>query len=448
MTLSPSVPTPDRAPYTSVVGLLATFSDGSQLQFSGALIAPDEVLTAAHGVWQQGIGAAISVVAVTEGLPECNSYVGDEDVFQSGVYAEDFHYNAVNDANDLLTPGATQNDYALVHFGTPLLGAAAFVLSPAALPATTAIHIAGFPDGGSEVSASGTVSPVPGLAALTGDVALDDGSSGGPIWVVGANGTLAIVGTVSTGGDAAEVTPASVAKIAGWESLDASTLVNNTATSASGGRLLTLTGDQGVLTSLGSDTIQADAGMGLVYAAGATVSVLGGSGGLVVVGGAGADTVRPGTGSATLYGGSGGGVFDAGYGGHSVMVAGSGAATLAGGGAGDVLFCSAAAPTAAAAGAGSEVIGGGGGQDVMAGGSGTTVAFVGAGADTVAAFEPLGGTLLVVGFRSGVDTLELNTASGGRISTVTGAYGSSYTFQNGARVVLYGVETPPAPLVT
>ncbi len=52
MTLSPSVPTPDRAPYTSVVGLLATFSDGSQLQFSGALIAPDEVLTAAHGVWQ------------------------------------------------------------------------------------------------------------------------------------------------------------------------------------------------------------------------------------------------------------------------------------------------------------------------------------------------------------------------------------------------------------
>ncbi len=448
MTLSPLVPTPDQAPYTSVVGLLATFPDGSQLQFSGALIAPDEVLTAAHGVWQQGIGAAISVVAVTEGLPECDSFAGDEDVFQSGVYAEDFHYNAVDNSNDMLTPGATQDDYALVHFGTPLVGAAAFRLDPTALPYTAAASIAGFPDGGPEVSASGTVSPVAGLAALTGDVALDDGSSGGPIWVAGAGGAPTIVGTVSTGGHAAEVTPASVARITGWEAMDASTVVNDMATSASGGRLLTLTGSQGVLTSFGRDTIQADAGIGVVYAAGASASVLGGSGGLVVVGGAGSDTVRPGTGSSTLYGGSGGGVFDAGYGGGSDVVGGSGAATLVGGGAGDVLFCSAVAPTAAAAGAGAEVIVAGGGPDMMAGGSGSTVVFAGAGADTVAAFEALGGTLLVVGYRAGLDTLELNTASGGPISTVTGSYGSSLTFQNGARVVLYGVETPPAPLVS
>ena len=447
MTLSTPEPTPDEAPYTSVVGLLATFSDGSQLQFSGSLIAPGEVLTAAHGVWQEGIGAAVSVVAVTEGLPDCNSYAGDEDVFQSGVYAEDVHYNPVDDANDVLTPGQTQDDYALVHFGTPLLGAAAFALSPATLTASATIHITGFPDGGPEVVATGTASPVPGLAALTGDVALDDGSSGGPIWVAGAGGPE-IVGTVSTGGDAAEVTPASIAQITGWEALDTSTVVNDTATPAKGGQLPTLTGGQGVLTSLGNDTIQADAGTGVVYAAGATASVLGGSGGLVVVGGAGSDTVRPGTGSATLYGGSGGGVFDAGHGGGSVVVGGGGAATLVGGGEGDTLFCAARAPTAAAAGAGAEVIVGGGGPETLVGGSGSTVAFAGTGADTMAAFEALGGTLLVVGYRPGLDTLELNTASGGPISTVTGSYGSSFTFQDGARVVLFGVDTPPTPLTS
>ncbi len=447
MALSTLVPTADVAPYTSVIGLIATFPDGSQLQFSGALIAPDEVLTAAHGVWQEGIGAAVSVVAVAEGLPESDALAGTEAVFQSGVYAEDFHYNAVDDANDLLTPGATQQDYALVHFGTPLLATPAFHLAQGTLSGSTAIRIAGFPDGGPEVTATGTVAPAFGLSALTGDVALDDGSSGGPLWIT-SGGVPTIVGTVSTGGDAAEVTPSSVAQIDGWEALDASGVVNDTVTSSVGGRLLTLTGDQGVLTSLGRDTIQADAGTGVVYAAGASVSVLGGSGALVVVGGAGSDTVRPGTGSSTLFGGSGGGIFDAGRGGGSDVVAGGGASTLVGGGKGDVLFGAVSAPTAATAGAGAEVIVGGGGPETLAGGSGSTVVFAGSGADTITAYEALGGTLLVVGFRAGLDTLALDTASGGRIATVAGGYGSSFTFADGARVVLFGVDTPPPALVS
>ncbi|MGI4944705.1 MAG: hypothetical protein ACRYHQ_29805 [Janthinobacterium lividum] len=49
-----------------------------------------------------------------------------------------------------------------------------------------------------------------------------------------------------------------------------------------------------MLTSFGNDTVQADAGTGVVHVAGLTVSVLGGSGSLVV-GGAGSDKVRPGT---------------------------------------------------------------------------------------------------------------------------------------------------------
>ena len=54
----------------------------------------------------------------------------------------------------------------------------------------------------------------------------------------------------------------------------------------------------------------------------------------------------------------------------------------------------------------------------------------------------------MVGFRAGLDTLALDTASGGRIATVAGSYGSSFTFADGARVVLYGVDTPPPALVS
>ncbi len=438
---------PDEAPYTSVVGLLATFSDGSVLQFSGTVIAPGEVLTAAHGVYQQGIGAAVAIVALPQAVPEADAMAGSEVVFQSGIYAEDFHYNAIDDTGDELTEGATQSDYALVNFGTALGTAPVFQLNTTAVGPSTPVRIAGLPDGGPEVTAAGQVSQDGSARALTGLVSLDPGSSGGPIWINGPGGVPTIVGTVSTDLYASEVTAGSVTQIDGWEALDAAPDVTDSATPASGANLLTLTGNQAELTSFGRDTIEADAGAGIVYAAGPSVSVLGGSGSLVVVGGAGTDTVRPGGGTATLFGGSGGGIFDAGYGGASDVIGGSGAATLVGGGNGDLLFCSAATANAATAGAGAETIVGGNGPDSLTGGSGSTVVFAGVGADTVSAWEALGGTLSVVGYHA-ADTLELNTIDGGPVSTSSGAYGSTFTFQNGSQVVLFGVTTPPAALVS
>ena len=447
-----SLPTqaPNQAPYSSVVGLLAVFPDGSVAQFSGALIAPDEVLTAAHGVWDEGVGAATAVIALTGTVPEANTAIGSELLVQSGTYAETIHFNAVQDADDSITAGQSQSDIALIHFGTPLAGAAAFQLGATALTGATAIQIAGLPDGGSEVTETGVVAPlgtgggVP--AVLTGTVTLGPGSSGGPIWTVGANGAAVLVGTVSSDLYAAEITAGSAAEIASWEAQDATASVANTATAAGGAARVTLAGSNSVLTSFGQDTIQADAGLGVIYAAGRTDSILGGAGQLIVIGGQGLDTVRPGSGSATIYGGSGGGVFDAGFGGGSVLVAGSGASTLVGGGTGDVLFGSPGASTAAAAGAGAETIVGGGGAETLAGGSGTTVAFAGTGPDVFTAYEALGGTLLVVGFRPG-DRLDLEPDDGGRATSVAGAYGSTVTFDNGARVVLYGVSQPASVLV-
>lgn len=50
--------------------------------------------------------------------------------------------------------------------------------------------------------------------------------------------------------------------------------------------------------------------------------------------------------------------------------------------------------------------------------------------------------------RATLANVERDTASGGRGVTVSGGYGSSFTFANGSRVVLFGVDTPPAALVS
>ena len=445
-TSNPTTIAPDSAPYTSVVGLLATFPNGEVVEFSGALISPTEVITAAHGVWMQGVGAAVEVVALPEAAPASHATAGAETVFQDGTYAENYHYNAVDDSFDQLPlPSIVANDYALIHFGTPLVGTAAFTLATSQGQDPQVVSIAGLPHDGPEISSYG-YGVYTGPGTIDGEISLGPGSSGGPIWTTGADGAATIIGTVSTPTYAAAQTAASAAQVSGWEGQDASAIVGSTLTGAQGG-LYTLTGDSSSLTSQGADTIQADAGMGVIYAAGASASILGGSGSLVVVCGAGSDTVRPGTGSATLFGGTGGGVLDAGFGGGSVLVAGAGAATLVGGGNGDALFCSASASTAAAGGAGQEVIVGGGGADTMVGGQGTTVAFVGGGVDTFTAYEAQHGTLLVVGFAQG-DTLDLNPQSGATVQTTVGGYGTSYTFANGSQVVLYGVDRPASVVVS
>lgn len=439
-TSNPTMVDPVEAPYTSVVGLRAVFSDGTEVQFSGALISPTEVITASHGVWKQGLGTAVAVVALPEALPVENASVGKETVFQSGVYAEDYHYNPVDDAYDELFQQASASDYALVHFGTPLIGTAAFTLATSQSMSQQVTSIAGFPYSGPEISSYGFAN-YKGPGTFDSEISLGPGSSGGPIWTTGANGVLTIIGTVSTPSNAAAQTASSYAQVSGWEGQDNATTVGGDTVTASQGGLYTQTGDSGFLTSMGADTIQADAGTGVIYAAGSSASVLGGSGQLIVVCGAGTDTVRPGTGSATLYGGTGGGVLDAGFGGGSDLVAGGGNATLVGGGNGDALFCSATASTAAAGGAGQEVIVGGGGPDTMVGGQGTTTAFAGTGADTFSAFEAQHGTLVVVGFNA-ADTLQLDTVSGGAVQTATADYGTTYTFANGSEVVVYGTDKP------
>ncbi len=424
------------APFDAVVGLVATFSDGSRVLFSGALISPTEVLTAAHGVWRQDLGQAVSVVALPFGVPQYAS-LGQEMELQSGTYAAAVHTNRIDDANNEETISTTQSDIALVDFATPLTDGPVFALQPGT--ASAAVSIAGFPGGvAPEAAGTGSVSQVAGYTALQGTVQLGAGSSGGPIWVTGADGQAAIVGTVSTSDYATQITDSLVAQIRGWQAADVPATAG-AATAPGTASLLRL--DSGVLTSGGSDTVLAGAGPATLYAAGPSVSVLGGSGALLVVGGAGADTVRGGTGASTLFGGSGGGVFEAGRGGGSVLVAAAGNTTLVGGGTGDALFCAPqAAGNLAAGGAGQEVAVAGQGAATLVGGSGTLTVFTGAAADEIDTPYGLGGEIDVVGFRPGVDQAFYGGPNAvPPVQTTHGAWGTTFLFGDGSHLTLFGV---------
>ncbi len=111
------------------------------------------------------------------------------------------------------------------------------------------------------------------------------------------------------------------------------------ATTSSGpaGSRIDLFSENHVVSSQGSDTINAGAGNDTIYASGPTVSITGGSGRIELVAGSTVATLTGGSGSAVVFGGSGGGYLQGGRGGGNVLAAGSGNTTLVGGGAGDVL---------------------------------------------------------------------------------------------------------------
>ncbi len=183
-------------PIGLVNSLLANFPDGSEEQFSGALIASGEVLTAAHGVYQQGVGEVMEVIAPAGGMPIDLSLAGSEPVFQTGTHAASIHANPVPDAGGALGVDGTQDDEVLLGFGTPLGAGPVFALDPGA--ASAAVTIAGFPAdrAGQGLVASGTVTRAPGTTAYVGETGLGAGSSGGPLFI-DASGQAELVGTVS-----------------------------------------------------------------------------------------------------------------------------------------------------------------------------------------------------------------------------------------------------------
>ena len=211
---------PSTPPYTGIVTVYDQI--GSEyFQGTGILLTPTEVLTASHVLWTQGVGAAIHVyVTAQDETPYGGSFGG----FTS--YAQNVHYNAIDDANDMLSLDASQNDYAVIHLSTPLYQSTNFgLLSSFEAGYAT---LAGYPGSfnGQLVTDTGPVAVYPGISVFNSD-ALGPGSSGGPVLVTGPDGQQYSAGVISSydvndphSGNDAQITNAAFTQIEGWLASD------------------------------------------------------------------------------------------------------------------------------------------------------------------------------------------------------------------------------------
>lgn len=209
-------------PYRTVVYLTDTIG-GQDWQGSGVLISPDEVLTASHVVYHQGVGTASDIVVTPD-------YNAGSEPFGSAD-GTSYHYNAVTDAHGFISIQQSQFDYAVIHLSQPFTGLgymgleANFQGGPA--------NVAGYPAsaGGLLVNSQQTIALDPFYSVLDG-TAIGDGSSGGPVWITGSDGDPYVVGDVSSSDAAgqgifAAITTAAFNQIENWVAQDDGTSVTS-----------------------------------------------------------------------------------------------------------------------------------------------------------------------------------------------------------------------------
>ena len=211
---------PQTPPYDGVVTVYDKIGN-DYFQGTGILLTPTEVLTASHVVWTAGVGVATDVYVTAENeVPYGGSFGG----FTS--YAQNIHYNPIDDSGGKLSLDQSQNDYAVIHLSTPIYRGTNFgVLSD--FQAGTAT-LAGYPGSanGQLLTDTGLVAIYPGISVLSSD-ALGPGSSGGPVLVTGPDGQQYSAGVISsynldnpnTGNDA-QITQAAFTQIEGWLASD------------------------------------------------------------------------------------------------------------------------------------------------------------------------------------------------------------------------------------
>jgi V8-like Glu-specific endopeptidase len=204
-------------PYDTVVYITDTLG-GADWQGSGVLIAPNEVLTAAHVVYSSTFGPA-SNIEVTPGFEAGATPFGT-------ATATAVNFMPIVNPNDLITGQQSQNDYALIQLSTSFSGLGDMTLDPNF--AGGAVNVSGYPgqDNGVLDNSQQVVTPDPTYTLLDG-VSIGAGSSGGPVWIDGSNGQPEVVGLVSSGdggpgsaGFFTQITTATVDQIDAWMAQD------------------------------------------------------------------------------------------------------------------------------------------------------------------------------------------------------------------------------------
>lgn len=201
----------------SIVRITETV-DGNGWEGTGVLISPDEVLTANHLAYRSGDGGHTAtdiqvVPAYQNGVAPFGTYTGTV-----------AHYAAVTN-EPIISYNDMQTDYAIIHLSTPVVNATVMHVQPDF--AGGSVHISGYPlsANGALVDSVQTVATDPNYTFYDSKP-LGDGSSGSPVWYVGADGLADVVGIVSavsadgiTSYDA-KLTAAAATQINAWVAAD------------------------------------------------------------------------------------------------------------------------------------------------------------------------------------------------------------------------------------
>lgn len=199
-------------PYSAIVYVNMTFA-GVRYRASGVMIAPDEVLTAAHVVYSTDSGLA-SNITVQPGYDNGSAPYGSANVTS-------FHYNTINDAGGRLTLDQVAKDFAVLHLDRSFL-VGTFGYDSAFNGGS--VFASGYPSsaGTSQLNVVDVVSVNRTYNILTG-IDTGAGSSGGPLWT-NYNSKPSVVGLVSAGdgttGYDSELTASNVNLIKGWVAQD------------------------------------------------------------------------------------------------------------------------------------------------------------------------------------------------------------------------------------
>jgi V8-like Glu-specific endopeptidase len=301
---------PTSFPFDTVV-FITDMVGGVDLQGSGVLISPDEVLTASHVVWSSIFGLA-SDIAVAPGYNAGSTPFGTA----TGTFV---HFVPIQDPQDKITEQQSQFDYAVIHLSKAFAPLGTMGIQPD-LPGGS-VNVTGYPAAlnGQLDNSQQTVALDPGFTVFDG-TSIGQGSSGGPVWISDTNGHPEVVGLVSSGAGGAgsagfftQITTSAFDQIETWVALDDSgvstslSALDTTTGQPAIGSLQPYTGPvaglQNEFTSLTTDNL--DIGVStpnwFIHSGSGTDAIAVSSGTNVLDGGAGSNFLTGGSGTDTFF---------------------------------------------------------------------------------------------------------------------------------------------------